>query len=532
MNETTADTQNIRPGPGSRRTSREYEQAGGYQGLRKALQDDARRRCRTRSSRPTCAAAAGRASPRARSGASCRWAPTPAGPKYFVVNADEMEPGTMKDRLLHGRRPAPAHRGRHRRAPTPSRPTWPTSSSAGSTACRPRGSRKAIAEAYAARLPRQEHPAARGYSLELHLHTSAPAGTCAARRPACSTPWRAGAPSPRSKPPYPQTCGLWGKPTVVNNVETVCCVPHIVNDGPSGSASLSRTADGGTKIYGVSGRVKRPGPVGAADGHAAARDPRRARRRHAATGYALPRPPARRGLHQLPARGAPRRADGLRLGLEKAGSRLGTGTMIVLDDRTCPVGMMLQPGAVLRPRVVRLVHALPRGPAVGGPHAGGHRGGPRRGGRPGDPPARTHVLLVAGPHVLRPGARGGRAAAQARCKYFRDDFERHIREQRCPVEIAVPTIYIDNQPYEVDAEGKNLLEVCLSLGFDLPYFCWHPAMHSVGACRQCAVKQFKDDDDTRGRIVMACMTPVDATACGSPSTTPRPSPSAPRSSSG
>ncbi|HEY5997167.1 MAG TPA: NADH-quinone oxidoreductase subunit NuoG, partial [Candidatus Deferrimicrobiaceae bacterium] len=69
------------------------------------------------------------------------------------------------------------------------------------------------------------------------------------------------------------------------------------------------------------------------------------------------------------------------------------------------------------------------------------------------------------------------------------------------------TIFIDNKPYQVK-EGQNLLNACLSLGFDLPYFCWHPAMHSVGACRQCAVKMFKDEKDTRGRIVMSCMTPV------------------------
>jgi NADH-quinone oxidoreductase subunit G len=68
-------------------------------------------------------------------------------------------------------------------------------------------------------------------------------------------------------------------------------------------------------------------------------------------------------------------------------------------------------------------------------------------------------------------------------------------------------IYIDNKPYEV-GEGQNLLHACLSLGFNVPYFCWHPAMHSVGACRQCAVKQFKDEHDKRGRIVMACMTPA------------------------
>ena len=71
----------------------------------------------------------------------------------------------------------------------------------------------------------------------------------------------------------------------------------------------------------------------------------------------------------------------------------------------------------------------------------------------------------------------------------------------------MPTIYIDNKPYEVKA-GKNLLEACLSLGVDLPYFCWHPALGSVGACRQCAVKVFKDEKDTHGKLMMSCMEPV------------------------
>ncbi len=70
----------------------------------------------------------------------------------------------------------------------------------------------------------------------------------------------------------------------------------------------------------------------------------------------------------------------------------------------------------------------------------------------------------------------------------------------------MPTLYVDGKPHTFEGEHRNLLEVCLSLGFDLPYFCWHPAMHSVGACRQCAVKIFKDESDTRGRIEMACMT--------------------------
>jgi NADH-quinone oxidoreductase subunit G len=69
------------------------------------------------------------------------------------------------------------------------------------------------------------------------------------------------------------------------------------------------------------------------------------------------------------------------------------------------------------------------------------------------------------------------------------------------------TIYIDNQPYNANPK-QNLLHTCLSHGFDLPYFCWHPALGSVGACRQCAVKQFRDEHDTQGKLVMACMTPA------------------------
>ncbi|TCW00321.1 NADH-quinone oxidoreductase subunit NuoG [Biostraticola tofi] len=69
------------------------------------------------------------------------------------------------------------------------------------------------------------------------------------------------------------------------------------------------------------------------------------------------------------------------------------------------------------------------------------------------------------------------------------------------------TIHVDGKEYEVNG-SDNLLEACLSLGLDIPYFCWHPALGSVGACRQCAVKQFQNAEDTRGRLVMSCMTPA------------------------
>jgi len=71
----------------------------------------------------------------------------------------------------------------------------------------------------------------------------------------------------------------------------------------------------------------------------------------------------------------------------------------------------------------------------------------------------------------------------------------------------VAKIWVDDKWYEVNPD-QSLLQACLELGFDLPYFCWHPALGSVGACRQCAVKQFKDENDTKGRIVMSCMTPA------------------------
>ncbi|AKC31995.1 NADH-quinone oxidoreductase subunit NuoG [Candidatus Pantoea carbekii] len=69
------------------------------------------------------------------------------------------------------------------------------------------------------------------------------------------------------------------------------------------------------------------------------------------------------------------------------------------------------------------------------------------------------------------------------------------------------TIYIDGKEYDVNGKD-NLLQACLSLGLDIPYFCWHPALGSVGACRQCAVKKFKNIEDTNGYLVMSCMTPV------------------------
>ena len=71
----------------------------------------------------------------------------------------------------------------------------------------------------------------------------------------------------------------------------------------------------------------------------------------------------------------------------------------------------------------------------------------------------------------------------------------------------MPKIYVDGQELSVK-EGENILEACLGAGINLPYFCWHPAMGSIGSCRQCAVVQYQNEEDINGRIVMGCMTPV------------------------
>lgn len=66
---------------------------------------------------------------------------------------------------------------------------------------------------------------------------------------------------------------------------------------------------------------------------------------------------------------------------------------------------------------------------------------------------------------------------------------------------------VDGKEYTAKPD-ENLLQACLGAGLDLPYFCWHPSLGSVGACRQCAVKQYANEDDKTGQMVMACVTPL------------------------
>jgi NADH-quinone oxidoreductase subunit G len=75
------------------------------------------------------------------------------------------------------------------------------------------------------------------------------------------------------------------------------------------------------------------------------------------------------------------------------------------------------------------------------------------------------------------------------------------------MEIKKVNITIDGKKSEALAD-RNLLHALLALGFDIPHFCYHPALGSVGACRLCAIKKYRDENDNKGRIVMSCMEPV------------------------
>src|SRR6185312_6659506 len=243
------------PPPGTAPDLDDYLQSGGYQGLRRAL--------RLESTAVTELVKA--ANLRGRGGAGfptgSKWAVIPMGtqapkPKYIVVNADEMEPGTFKDRLLLEANPHLLIEG-----------IAITAHAVGAEAAYIflRGEytlaaarlQHAMAEAQGRNLV-GDHVLDSELSFSLHLHTSAGRYMCGEETGMLNALEGKRA-NPRTKPPYPGISGLWGKPTVVNNVETLCAVPGILAHGAEWFLGLSRSGDGGTKLYGASGNLQHPG---------------------------------------------------------------------------------------------------------------------------------------------------------------------------------------------------------------------------------------------------------------------------------
>jgi len=188
-----------------------------------------------------------------------------SGPKYLVCNADEMEPGTFKDRLLMEQAP-------HQLIEAMAVAASAIGANLGYVFLR--GEYVLAAERLNAALAEAR---AAGYigknilggewGFDLYVHTGAGRYICG-EETALINSLEGRRANPRAKPPFPQIAGLWGRPTIVNNVETLCNIPHIVNNGADWFKGLSqgKSKDGGTKLYGCSGPANKRGcwelPIG------------------------------------------------------------------------------------------------------------------------------------------------------------------------------------------------------------------------------------------------------------------------------
>lgn len=404
---------------------KDYEKAGGYIGVVKALKEmsPAEITALVKSSGLTGRGGAGFPT-------GLKWSlvtdsPVVDGLKYLVANADEMEPGAFKDRYLLEGNPHQLIAGmiiasyaiRAQKAYIFIR--WAYKKAEARV-------RKAIEEAYRAGYLGR-NILGTGYDLELYIHSSAGRYICG-EETALLNSLEGKRGIPRTKPPFPAASGLFGRPTVVNNVETLCWIPHIVEKGPDWFLKLSLTGEGGTKLYGVSGKVRKPGlwelPMGTTlreiiYNHAGGmRD-----------GYRL------RGVIPGGASTDFLTESHLDIKMDFAsvragGSRLGTGTMIVLDDKTCPVAFIhsmikffaeescgwCTPCREGLPWAVKILYSVENGT-----------------GKPDDLDILEFLTSYMAPgNTFCAHAPGAMEPLQSGIRYFRDDFVRHIDMKHCP----------------------------------------------------------------------------------------------------
>ncbi len=230
----------------------DFEALDGYVGLKKALAQ----------SPEALLATVKDATVKGRGGAGfpagIKWSllpPADGGPRYLICNADEMEPGTFKDRLLMEKLPHQLIEGMIISA-------YIIGATCGYIFIRgeyikaAKHLNDAIAEAKAKGYL-GSNILGSNYSFELHVHTGAGRYICG-EETALINSLEGRRANPRAKPPFPQVAGAWGRPTIVNNVETLNNIPNIILHGADWFKSLSagKSSDPGTKIYGASGKVR------------------------------------------------------------------------------------------------------------------------------------------------------------------------------------------------------------------------------------------------------------------------------------
>jgi len=270
--------------------------------------------------------------------AGVKWGFVPKGgdaPRYLCVNADEGEPGTFKDRFLMGHNPHLLLEGMIiasfasgiRRAYIYIRGEYEHLA---------RRLEEAAAEARSAGWL-GDHIAGTDFGLDVFVHRGAGAYICGEETALLeSLEGKRG--HPRLKPPFPASVGLFRCPTVINNVETLCCVPDIILHGAPAFLRRGLPRDGGTRLFSVSGAVARPGcyelPVGAGLRElifGPAGGMRGGRKLKAVIPGGLSAP-------VLTAAEIDIALDGD--SLAEAGSMLGSAGVIVIDDRTPVVGIL------------------------------------------------------------------------------------------------------------------------------------------------------------------------------------------------
>lgn len=191
--------------------------------------------------------------------AGIKWSfipPDSKKPVYLCCNADESEPGSFKDREILEKDPHQMIEGiiiacyaiRSHKAYIYIRGEMPYGA---------KRIQQAIEEAYEHGYL-GENILLSGFDLDMKLYIGAGAYICGEETGLLeSIEGKKG--EPRPKPPFPAQVGLFGCPTIVNNVETLACVPHIINNGADWFASIGTPRNTGTKIFGLSGHVNKPG---------------------------------------------------------------------------------------------------------------------------------------------------------------------------------------------------------------------------------------------------------------------------------
>lgn len=194
-----------------------------------------------------------------------KWSFMPKGPqqKYLVCNSDEGEPGTFKDRDILRYNPHAVIEGMAIAAYAMGI-TVGYNYIHGEIWAEYQRFEEAIDEARAAGLL-GENILGSGFSFQLHAFHGYGAYICGEETALLeSIEGKKG--QPRYKPPFPASVGLYGKPTTINNTETFASVPFVMNMGGAAYAALGKPNNGGTKIFSISGDVERPGnyevPIG------------------------------------------------------------------------------------------------------------------------------------------------------------------------------------------------------------------------------------------------------------------------------